>query len=90
MEIETMWKGELYIQDEESMEEFFNNMTLITEEEKDKAREVVEDADTVNWPIEIVFEIQDDTWSEFASKRPDEAKVIEQFLENDEAEQAEA
>jgi len=90
MEIETMWKGELYIQDEESMEEFFNNMTLITEEEKDKAREVVEDADTVNWPIEIVFEIQDDSWSEFASKRPDEAKVIEQFLENDEAEQAEA
>lgn len=86
-----MWKGELYIEDEESMEEFFSNTTLITEEEKAQARQVVEDADTVNWPVEIVFEIEDDTWAEFASNHPDEAKVIEQYLENDsEVEEVEA
>jgi len=78
-----MWKGELYIEDRESMEEFFNNTTLITDEEKNQARKVVEDADTVNWPVEIVFEIEDDTWADFASKHPDEAKIIEQYLEND-------
>lgn len=78
-----MWEGELYIEDRDSMEEFFDNTTLITEEEKEQAREVVEDADTVNWPVEIVFEIDDDTWEDFASNHPDEAKVIEQYLEND-------
>ena len=78
-----MWKGELYIEDRESMEEFFNNTTLITDEEKEQARKVVEDADTVNWPVEIVFEIDDDTWEDFASEHPDEAKVIEQYLDND-------
>lgn len=81
-----MWKGELYIEDRESMEEFFDNTTLITDEEKNQARKVVEDADTVNWPVEIVFEIEDDTWAEFASSHPDEAKIIEQYLENDKPE----
>ena len=85
-----MWEGELYIEDRESMEEFFSNTTLITEEEKEQARKVVEDADTVNWPVEIVFEIDDDTWEEFASKHPDEAKVIEQYLDNDQQAPAEA
>lgn len=89
-----MWTGELYIEDEDSMEEFFSNTTLITEEEKAQARQVVEDADTVNWPVEIVFEIAEDTWEDFASDHPDEAKVIEQYLENDseegEAEEAQA
>lgn len=85
-----MWEGELYIEDRDSMEEFFSNTTLITEEEKEQARKVVEDADTVNWPVEIVFEIDDDTWEEFASDHPDEAKVIEQYLENDNEAQAEA
>ena len=85
-----MWEGELYIEDEESMEEFFSNTTLITEEEKDQARQVVQDADTVNWPVEIVFEIDDDTWEEFASNNPDQAKIIEQYLENDSEDVAEA
>lgn len=84
-----MWTGELYIEDKESMEEFFNNTSLITEEEKEQARNVVEDADTVNWPVEIVFEIEDETWEEFSSEHPDEAKVIEQYLEN-EGEEVEA
>ena len=83
-----MWKGELEVEDRESMEEFFENTSLVSEEEQEKTREVIEDADTIEWPIEIVFEIQDDTWQEYASKHPDEAAVIEDFLEQepDEAE----
>jgi len=83
-----MWTGELYIEDRESMEEFFSNTTLITDEEKQQARQVVEDADTVNWPVEVVFEIEDETWEEFSSNHPDEAKVIEQHLDHQEEAEA--
>lgn len=78
-----MWKGQLQIENEESMKEFFENTSdlLITQEEKDRITEVVDEADTVSWPMEIVFEIQDDTWHDFASAHPDEAKVIESHLE---------
>ena len=62
-----MWKGELYIESRESMEDFFGTSELLTAEEKDKARKVVDEADTVNWPVEIVFEIEEDTWEEFAT-----------------------
>lgn len=78
-----MYEGELYIDDRDSMEEFFENTTLITEEEKEQARQVVEDADTVNWPVELVFEIEDETWEDYASEHPDEAKILEQHLEHD-------
>lgn len=78
-----MWKGQLEIQDEDSMEEFFESTSnaLITQDEKNRIREVVEEADTVSWPMEIVFEIQDDTWRTFSEHHPDEAKVIEEHLE---------
>jgi len=78
-----MWKGQLKIEDEESMKEFFANTSnaLITQEEKNRIAEVVEEADTVSWPMEIVFEIQDDTWTEFSNRHPDEAKVIENHLD---------
>jgi len=81
-----MWKGQLEIEDEKSMESFFENTSdmLITAEEKERITEVVEEADTVSWPMEIVFEIQEDTWEDFASKHPDEATIIEQHLEQTE------
>lgn len=78
-----MWKGEVRIEDEESLYEFFDSTSemLITDEEKEKIRTVVDEADTVSWPMEFMFEIEDDKWSEFASRHPDEAKVMEQVLE---------
>jgi L-aminopeptidase/D-esterase-like protein len=79
-----MWKGQLKIESEEAMSEFFDSTSdaLITQEEKDRISEVVEEADTVSWPMEIVFEIQDTTWEEFSNNHPDEAKVIENHLEH--------
>ena len=78
-----MWKGQLKIESEEAMSEFFDSTSnaLITQEEKDRISEVVGEADTVSWPMEIVFEIQDTTWDEFSNNHPDEAKVIEQHLD---------
>jgi len=78
-----MWKGKLKIEDEESMTEFFANTSdaLITQDEKNRIAEVVQEADTVSWPMEIVFEIQEDTWEAFSNNHPDEAKVIENHLE---------
>jgi hypothetical protein len=66
------------------MHDFFGSTSnaLLTQEEKDRITEVVEEADTVSWPMEIVLEIQDDTWQEFSNNHPDEAKVIEQQLEH--------
>jgi len=79
-----MWEGKLQIENEEAMEEFFNNISteLITEKEANKVREVVEEADTVSWPMQFVFEIEDDTWEEFSRENPSDAKVIEQHLEH--------
>lgn len=79
-----MWKGQLKIESEEAMNAFFENTSeaIITQEEKDRIKEVVEEADTVSWPMEIVFEIQDDTWEEVSNSHPDEAKVLEQHLEH--------
>lgn len=76
-----MWTGELYLKDEESMTEFFESTSLVTDEERQKAEEVIEDTENVNWPIEIVFEIEEDSWEEWASKHPDEAKAIEPHLD---------
>lgn len=75
-----MWKGELTIEDAESMTAFFENTTLVSEEEQAKAEKVIEESDQVNWPIEVVLEIEEDTWEEWASKHPDEAKAIEPHL----------
>lgn len=79
-----MWKGKLKIEDEQSMNEFFANTSnaLMDQDEKDKIASVVTDADTVSWPMEIVFEIQEDTWTQFSNNHPDEAKVIENHLEH--------
>lgn len=78
-----MYQGELEVEDRESLEEFFNNTSLVSDEEREKTRQVLDDADTIEWPIEIVLEIQDDTWSEYAEKHPDEAAVIEPMLSQD-------
>lgn len=77
-----MYQGELKIEDGDAMEEFFENFHLVSEDEKEKAWEVVEEADVVHWPAEIVFEVPDEKWEEYAREHPDEAKVVEQWLEH--------
>lgn len=78
-----MYQGELEVEDRESLEDFFDNTSLVSDEEQEKTRKVIDEADTIEWPIEIVFEIQDDTWAEYAEEHPDEASVIEPMLKNE-------
>lgn len=76
-------KGKLTVEDEQSMEQFFNNISLIEDEEKAKAEEVLDKAEEVDWPVDIIFDLTEETWQKFAEQHPDEAKILEQFVEEE-------
>lgn len=76
-------KGKLTVENEDGLEEFFDNISLIEETEKRKADEVLDKAEEIDWPVEIIFDLSDDTWQKFAERHPDEAKILENFVEEE-------
>lgn len=78
--------GKLKVEDQESLDELFENLSLIQSEEIEKAEKVLEKAEEVDWPVEIIIDLEESTWNEYASNHPDEAKALENHLDLDETE----